>query len=62
MSEKLATQMSEKLATLKRTTDAIGMTINESKSQVICINSNDTQPFVAGEVSITYTGRTPIYT
>ena len=58
-------QMSIKLATLKRTADAIGMTINESKSQFICINSDNKEPFIADEVTIrntdsyTYLG-TPI--
>jgi hypothetical protein len=48
-------QMSTKLAALKRSTDDIGMIINESKSQFICINSDDREPFVLDDVSITNT-------
>ena len=48
-------QMAAKLAVLKQTADSIGMAINESKSQFMCVNSEDTQPFKVGDVTVNHT-------
>jgi hypothetical protein len=48
-------KMIEKLTVLKRSVDEIGMRIHPTKSQFICVNCEDSEPFTLGDASISHT-------
>ena len=48
-------KMMDKLCALKRSCDDIGMKIHPAKSQFICVNDNDSLPFVVGDITIAHT-------
>ena len=52
-------QMRAKFTALKVAADNIGMVINNTKTQFLCINSNDSEPFIVGDVTVS---RTSSYT